>query len=311
MRWTTAGPWRHSLLIGALSGAVLAMLATGAALTLRADEPRAKLERAALSCAPSSPAANAAGALRIHAVGAELPETLRADLLVGADTSLSLWRQWLGEQGLPPAPATLLFLDDAGDFAELYDGPDVDGWTATGFYRIRSHEAVILYAEPWRHSARATAFHELSHLMTAWYLGSTPAWLNEGLAEHFETFRPGWGPAFDDYPAHLAVLAREGPLPLDTMLGLSRRQFTVEEAARRYASAWSLVAFMLDDAQGRVVLDTLLRGFYAGRCDGTDAQALQDKALARFPGGAEALAATWRRWLADAIATARGSREAG
>jgi hypothetical protein len=298
-----ASAWRHSLLVGAVSGVLLAVLATGAALLLRADEPPAGKERTALSCAPSLPPARETGTLRIHAVDTELPPDLHDELLIGAETALALWREWLDEQTLAPAPATLLFLDDAQDFAVLYDGPDVDGWTATGFYRIRSHEAVILYAEPWRHAARATAFHELSHLMTAWYLGPTPAWLNEGLAEHFETFTPGRTPAFGAYRGHLAVLAREGPLPLATLLGLSRRQFTIEEAARRYASAWSLIAFMLDDAQARVVLDTLLRGFYAGRCSGTDAQALQDRALARFPGGVEALDAAWRDWLGDTIRT--------
>lgn len=282
-----ASSWRRPLLIGAVCGALLAVLATAAALVLRADERAAGTERAALSCVPPVARASEAGTLRIHAIDTELPPGLRDELLIGASTALTLWREWLGEQTLPPAPATLLFLDDAQDFAELYDGPDVDGWTATGFYRIRSHEAVILYAEPWRHSARATAFHELSHLMTAWYLGSTPAWLNEGLAEYFETFTPGRARSFGAYRGHLAVLAREGPLPLATLLGLSRRQFTVEEAARRYASAWSLIAFMLEDAQAREVFDTLLRGFYAGRCDGTDARALRDRALARFPGGVE------------------------
>jgi hypothetical protein len=282
-----------------MTGAALALLATGAVVLLgRADEPPAT-ERAALSCDAPAPGPGEAGRLRIHAVGTPLPPALRADLIVGAETALGLWRDWLDEQALPPAPATLLFLDDAQDFAELYDGPDVDGWTATGFYRIRSHEAVILYSAPYRASARATAFHELSHLMTAWFLGSTPAWLNEGLAEHFETFVPGGKRAFVSYTGHLAVLAREGALPLETLLGLSRRQFTVEEAARRYASAWSLVAFMLDDAQARAVLDTLLQGFYSGRCDDTDAQALQARALDSYPGGATALDAAWQAWLAD------------
>lgn len=299
-----ANSWRRPLLIGAVCGAVLGVLATAAAVVLRADEPPAGTERAALSCVPRAPATAEAGALRIHAIGTELPPGLRDELRIGAGMALGLWREWLGEQELPPAPATLLFLDDAQDFAELYDGPDVDGWTATGFYRIRSHEAVILYAEPWRPSARATAFHELSHLMTAWYLGSTPAWLNEGLAEYFETYTPGRFPAFAAYRGHLAVLAREGPLPLATLLGLSRRQFTVEAAARRYASAWSLIAFMLADAQAREVFDTLLRGFYAGRCDGTDAEALRDRALAHFPGGIEALETAWRTWLTDAIRSA-------
>jgi len=300
MRWTTAEPWRHSLLIGAVTGAALALLATGAALLLGMADAPAAGERTALSCEPGMPDAAGAGRLRIHAIGTPLPHGLRADLVVGADTALALWRDWLGEQTLPAAPATLLFLDDAQDFAELYNGPDVDGWTATGFYRIRSHEAVILYSAPYRASARATAFHELSHLMTAWYLGPTPAWLNEGLAEHFETFAPGNRQAFVNYTGHLAVLAREGPLPLETLLGLSRRQFTVEEAARRYASAWSLVAFMLDDAQARPVLDTLLREFYAGRCADSDARALQQRALNRYPGGPAALEAAWRAWLTDA-----------
>lgn len=283
----------RSLLAGAAVGTLIAGLAV-VWLSHNTAPTRTTDHRAALSC--SRPAGGGRPAtLRVSAIDTKLPEALEDALKRGTAMAQARWQDWLGNDRLAGSPVDLLFIADAQRFAQLYNGPDVDGWTTTGFYRIRSHEAVILWAEPWRTQAFATALHEVSHLLTAWHLGPTPPWLNEGLAEHFETL-DHQADAFRVSAAHLRTLHSKGPVNLDTLLGLSARTFARDDAERNYASAWALVAFLLDSESGRATFLGLLSAAHTRRCAPvSDVTPL----LSRYPGGLEALRTDWLRWIAE------------
>ncbi|MEE4278414.1 MAG: hypothetical protein V2I82_08130, partial [Halieaceae bacterium] len=248
---------------------------------------------AALSCTAGE--ADYAAGIEILGIDVVLPGKLGDELRSASTLVHERWREWLGDAALDLAPARLQFVSDAMTFHELYDGPNVDGSTATGFYRIRSHEAFILYSDDQRRRARSTALHELSHLVMAWHLGPTPAWLNEGLAEYFETLRIGPPPAYLRNPTHLELLLRDGPVALQTLLQLRRRDFGLENAQHRYASAWSLVAYLLEHRDGRTALTGLLRDAWSTRCDGRRSFSLE--AIRSYPGGLEALERGWRQWI--------------
>ena len=292
---------KNSLLMGVLLGIVLAFAAL---LLAPPREATSQPERRDLALACYTKLGDEGAAMRVTGVDVEVPEELRARLDLAARELNSRWRNWLGNEELTAAPASLLFLGDATRFNAVYDGPNVEGSTATGFYRIRSHEAFVLFDESHRRSAAATALHELSHLHTAWHLGPTPAWLNEGLAEYFETLRPGPPPAFMRSRSHLELLLREGPVPLTELLLLSRREFAREAAQRRYASAWSLTTFLLEHRAGREVFETLLRDAYANRCE--SGAELRLDALLAYPGGLESLEAGWERWINRHVVRRRG-----
>jgi hypothetical protein len=299
---------QRSIITGAAVGTFLAILA---ALFVSRDAPVDATPAAshlstpggaALACL-NPPAAATQVTPRVDAVATALPESLYRAIDSAAALTHARWQHWLGRDELVAAPVNLIFMGDAAAFADVYEGPEVDGWTTTGFYRARSHEAVILYSPPFRRDALATTLHELAHLQAAWHLGPhTPHWLDEGLAEYLEMLdvdASGRGDAVERWrfrrnDAHLKLLAAVGPVDLETLLSLSRLGFSRRDAPRRYASAWALVAFLNHSETGRAFFDELLRAAHAARCEAVpDARS----ALAAYPGGLTALEADWRRWL--------------
>ena len=83
-------------------------------------------------------------------------------------------------------------------------------------------------------------------------------------------------------------------MPLGELLAIAGRDWTAEAAHRRYASAWSLIAFLMDSSAGRETLTALVRRAHAQRRAPT---ADLTPALATYPGGRQALEAAWRRWM--------------
>ena len=295
------------------------------------------------------PAEGAAGAvalsIEVHVEDGVLPERYRAQIDAGTRRIYAQWRAWLGAAASAGPPVNLRFVGNGERFSALWGKGAGANWTPTGFYRLRSNEAVVLYTPAYREHALANAFHEISHLVTAWHLGSSPPWLNEGIAEYFETmsFEPGSvengavengsaengsvenGAAESAYfestdfessyfkssysesmeiaaerarfkpsRAHLDLLRAQGPLPLDELLGIAGRDWTAEAPHRRYASAWSLIAFLMDSSPGRETLRALVRQAHAQR---RAPAADLASPLATYPGGRQALEAAWRRWV--------------
>ena len=263
--------------------------------------------------------------IRVDVEDSVLPERQRAQIDAGTRRIYAQWRAWLGAAAGAGPPVKLRFVGDGERFAALWGKGADANWTLTGFYRMRSNEAVVLYTPAYRDSALASAFHEISHLVTAWYLGASPPWLNEGIAEYFETMyfendsladgsvdNPPFDNAaventysknmqaaaararFNRSQAHLDLLRAQGPVPLGELLAITGRDWTTADAHRRYASAWSLIAFLMDSSAGRETLTALVRRAHAQR---RAPAADLTPALDTYPGGRQALEAAWRRWM--------------
>ncbi|MFK8043517.1 hypothetical protein [Congregibacter sp.] len=298
------------LCLGALAVAVFyeAPLASPAPNSSPSSQPGASLSTArhslaASDCAIDSPTAasptadsnNAALLMRIEAEGTTLSKELELEIAEGATYAYAQWREWLGDTALRPSQINIRFLGDAQRFREIYGKPNREEWTTTGFYRMRSNEALILHTPAFRSGALGNAFHEISHLITARHLGATPPWLNEGLAEHYETLHIVDGNVgFSENKQHLTLLEQRGAVPMDTLTQLSRENWMLKDAERRYASAWALIAFLMDTEAGRQTLRDTILDAYSGRCGSR--RDLRDT-LSRYPGGSEALQSDWLNWL--------------
>ena len=232
--------------------------------------------------------------LTLSSDGASVPRRFEKDLQAGARRAYDLWRDWLGETALVPTRINLRIVGDEQRFDELY-GQTPSRVRAVGFYRIRSNEAFVLYAPPYRRNALATAFHEMSHLITAWHLGPTPPWLNEGIAEYLETLRVELQlTRFEPSQQHLRVLRQSGMVQLRALLEIPRGEWGQGNAHLRYATAWAVVAFLQSSSQGRETLRNVIEEAYRTRCDGT---AEISGALYRYAGGIEQLERDLRLWL--------------
>ncbi|MEO0438781.1 MAG: hypothetical protein AAF098_17950 [Pseudomonadota bacterium] len=234
--------------------------------------------------------------ITVNAENAALPKALERNLRAGAKRTYDQWHSWLGQEALVRSHINLRFIGDQQSFDDLY-GEANKSMRAIGFYRIRTNEAVVLYAEPYRSLAQATAFHEMSHLITAWHLGPTPPWLNEGVAEYFETLQVQWqSPQFNHSRQHLRLLAGRGVIDLNALLSLSRDEWASRDAHWRYANAWALIAFLQHSDPGRETLTALIREAHATRCNG---EADIRGPLLAYPGGLGRLQRDLSEWVRE------------
>ncbi|WOJ95089.1 DUF1570 domain-containing protein [Congregibacter variabilis] len=272
----------------------------GAATRHLWDQPPAPevLALAAPHCSQSSAVSATTSepfSIAVQAQAAALPADLEQKIALGADAAYAQWREWLGEEALLHSRINIRFVGDDKQFREIYGKPSAEDWTTTGFYRMRSNEALILYTPKYRSTALGNAFHEVSHLVTASHLGATPPWLNEGLAEYYETLDVvDNGVRFAHNPLHIQLLRRQGPVSISDMTALSRKEWMQQDAQRRYASAWSFITFMLQSQDGRRTLQRVVQQAYMERCD---ARADLRESLRNYPGGLQSLQDDWFYWL--------------
>ena len=285
---------RRALGTGITAGVLIAIFAL---IYVRGDregndrtQPLHALRPVALSC--DAKELVQASELEIEADAIRLPTRLQARLGDGADALHERWRAWLNDENLTRPRVRIRFVADPEEYAELYQGPIPAGADTSGFYRMRDNEAVVLYSAYRRQDTLATTLHEMSHIFTAWHLGSMPIWFDEGLAEYFETLN-GRG-EFPRSAEHIVVLRRDGALPLNTLTELRRSEFGVRDARRHYASAWALVAFLLEHEAGSKILRSGLRRAQNQACEATRDSGLS---LAAYPGGLSALEGDLNAWI--------------
>ena len=223
------------------------------------------------------------------------PEFERA-LASNIDAAMRFLARDLRIPGVEPLHVNLTVIEGTGAF-ERYRRERVPGLaTDSGFYTFAGNEAAVR----WQGSARTQAVlrHEVVHLALGNWLGHLPIWLNEGLAELVEDLSFAGSYARTSDPARrLRTVARElrsGRIPpLGSFLRLDRDGWVQIGLPASYDAAWSLVHFLLEDPNSRVVPD-LLAALQAHRCRPFDTVAWLDRA---YPGGLGALDRDWRRWV--------------
>lgn len=146
--------------------------------------------------------------------------------------------------------------------------------------------------------------HEITHALVHESIGNLPVSLNEGLAEYFGRYRSGGmggqvdvggqrtamigaAPGGDGSEALVDLLAREGS-------GFYTEALAAGERERRYLRAYSLVALLMRDREGRAALQGVLAAQAGTPCVPVAAERLLDAA---YPGGLRRLAAEWSAFM--------------
>jgi tetratricopeptide (TPR) repeat protein len=118
--------------------------------------------------------------------------------------------------------------------------------------------------------AHAVACHELTHAFVRNSSPYIPVWLNEGLAEFWSSFSVVGSDVRIGRPdeEHLALLRKQGLLPLATVLGVTYESPEYNVPARRpafYAQAWLLTHYLLlGKPDGRAMLGHYLARLQTG-----------------------------------------------
>jgi hypothetical protein len=201
----------------------------------------------------------------------------------------------LGLRDVEPVHLRLRIIDGSARFARLAQGTGLS--TNSGFYRHRDNLAVVRWMGD--ETTRAVARHEIAHLALGNWLGRTPLWLNEGLAEVAERMRFQQNFAIADAPApQIAALRRldgAGRLPaLRTFLNSQRADWERWGNGLAYPYAWSLVHFLLQEPARQRTVTGLLNALAAHRCLSFDHVGYLER---DYVGGLDALHRDWRRWL--------------
>ena len=209
-----------------------------------------------------------------------------------AEAMLSAWQQWIGSHRIRPVRIELVLLGTPAAFDEMKQTLAPELPMVNGFYATATHQAVVQY-EPQKPALnRSTAIHEVAHLITASQVGPVDRWLSEGLSEYFETLR------IEDEGARVSPNLRyEDELQarnLETFLALTDAEWQSEGSPQHYATAWSLVYFLMDSRRGAVALREVLVRMTGPLREELSIPQFLDLS---YPGGLIALERDWHSWL--------------
>jgi tetratricopeptide (TPR) repeat protein len=143
----------------------------------------------------------------------------------------------------------IVFPDDRAltPFKPLFKGKPVD--VSGVFYGGRDVNYIALVADG-RPGSMRVVFHEYAHLVVSNVARNIPAWLNEGLAEHYSTYEPRGRRAVIGAPieSHIRLLGERRLLPLADLLNVTHASSEYNEGDRRsifYAQSWALTHMLL------------------------------------------------------------------
>jgi hypothetical protein len=229
--------------------------------------------------------------------GFTAPLAFQQQLEIDIDGVFHFLADDLGLRDVQPVHLRLRIVDEPARFAAALSRTGLAGGDYSGFYRFSDNQAVVR----WQGEAvtRAVARHEIAHLALGNWLGRTPLWLNEGLAELVERMRFQHSFATTEAtPGQVRTLQRllrAGRLPsLRDFLAGERDDWNRWGNDVAYPYAWSLAHFLVQEPSRQRLVSGLLNALAGHRCLAFDDIAWLER---HYPGGLNALEAEWRRWL--------------
>lgn len=174
-----------------------------------------------------------------------------------------------------PVPTTVFLFKNHSSFKPFkpqYKGKTKEN-VAGYFLAFADGNYITLTSELGGADPHEVIFHEYEHFVVRNNVPGAPAWLDEGMAEFFSTFKT----SNDDRKASLGgpiarhiMTLREGKLlPLDTLFKVNRRSPHYNESGKAgifYAQSWALVQFLMlhDGGKRQPQLIKFIDGLTAG-----------------------------------------------
>ena len=155
----------------------------------------------------------------------------------------------------PAAPPTILVFKDSASFAPfkpVRENGQADK-NVSGFFQSSGETSYIAFpVSDDAGKSSGTIFHEYVHFLVSnnFRAAALPVWLNEGLAEYYQTFRMKndrsavFGEA---QKGHLRLLREYRPAPLKTLAAVDYSTLSQMSGAQKnlfYAQSWALVHYL-------------------------------------------------------------------
>ncbi|MEL4279960.1 MULTISPECIES: DUF1570 domain-containing protein [Shewanella] len=214
----------------------------------------------------------------------------------------SIYRKYLPKRQLHPIKVNLMLAGNLSAYNKLKARYASQVGASQGFYSGQHNLAAVWHREDSQ--AFRTAIHESVHVMNAGQFGDTPRWLNEGLAEYFESSefletvelntryesiinnntRNKSNMVFVDDEAHLSMGLVE--------LLASEQDWQGQKQDVLYQHSHSFVRFLFHHKNGKQLLRKLFEHLSVQRCGTKNV----DEILGSYPGGINQLNRDWLGW---------------
>ncbi|MBQ4864633.1 hypothetical protein J8L98_23395 [Pseudoalteromonas sp. MMG013] len=196
----------------------------------------------------------------------------------------------LGQSAVKPIDVNLIIMDSRAAYEDHTSQGGFDPRSSQGVFFHGNNSAFVEYKGD--NTTLKTAIHEAVHAINLRLIGSMPRWLNEGLAETFESVNGHSG--FDvDY----RILNRT-PMELYSVLD-SETQWGSIDTAQLYFSGWAWVHYMLNDVPAEQALLALLRQEQQNMCVMLSSEQIAGLLEAAHP----TIEQAFNQWRMDRLAT--------
>jgi len=183
----------------------------------------------------------------LNITGSDVPFEFKEKLTRSITALFKVYGQLLSKAELKKVQVNLKFIASATEFAR-YKAKHAPGLkNIAGFYNNGSNQAVIFFSN--YEQAFSTALHETTHAINRAVLGTSPKWLNEGLAEYLENIEVNLDSvnikSSSDWERNGKL--KYPILQLNNLLATTANDWNIDKNQNLYASSWAFVYFLMDD----------------------------------------------------------------
>ncbi len=168
-----------------------------------------------------------------------------------------------------------------------------------GFY-LGDQKLAVTYNHHDSKQTVSISLHESFHVLAHELFVNTPTWLNEGLAEYFETMTVMDKVATIHPQEHWGRLVRQEltskRMSLRKLINMAPNEFYGPNQSPNYASAWSLVSHLMATKKGRQFLANYMQYMFDNYCQPLPTLQLIEHF---YPGGFRSLETEWYQWVVN------------
>lgn len=239
--------------------------------------------------------------VRASGYDVNLPDHLQQRAVADALAVQRVLRDALGVAAPLGLTLRVVFVRAPQAYANLIGDPQLA--SSAGAYST-AQQTIYVRIQAQDEASFAVLRHEITHALVHESIGNLPTPINEGLAEYLGRYPiDGLGGQID-IGADRSAIVGESPAGngSDALVDLLAREganfyvMTGDASSReqRYLRAYSLVALLMRDAEGRAALAAVLAAQHADPCRPVAVESVLD---AHYPGGLSALATAWTAFM--------------
>lgn len=243
--------------------------------------------------------------IKIELVDYQLTPELRNIIQHRVKIIYRAYVQWFGWNPQPSRPIKIKIFGNYIDF-EKYQIEKREGHVTNRSHYSPSRKEVVMLGTEFTDATLSVLFHECSHAIFHMEVAHGPKWINEGLAEVFESSKAqrdkvkvGYDKEWTEIIKHKL---REGSLlSFKEYLNISSNGWR-EESARversYYTVAWSMMRFLVSSEQGIAALKNDINDIKLRKNPPWwQKDRLVEIFAEHYPGGIDKLDADWRNWI--------------